>query len=107
MSCILKFLASCTFYLQAALEKEKNLDTTTAEDSREQETLPVNNLGHTSESVKSLTSQMNELAVSGNSSFVAPSSECVEGLDPAAPGQDIDKRIRALKKKVHLLCFPT
>ena len=90
---------SSILFLQAALEKEKNLESTTAEDSTKQE-VHVNDSGHKSESVKSLTSQMNELAVSGNPSIVTPLSDSVEGSDPAGAGQDIDKRIRALKKKV-------
>ncbi|KAI4296271.1 hypothetical protein L6164_036244 [Bauhinia variegata] len=87
--------------LQAALEKDKNLEPTIAEDGRKLEAQPIDNSGCTSESVMSLTSQMNELAVSGNSSDVTPPSGTVEGSDPVA-SQDIDKRIRALKKKIRL-----
>ncbi|KAI4299030.1 hypothetical protein L6164_032525 [Bauhinia variegata] len=85
--------------LQAALDKEKNLEPSAAEDGREQEAQSINNSGHTSEPVKSLTSEMNELALSGNSSEVAPPT--VESSEPVS-GQDIDKRIRALKKKIRL-----
>ncbi|KAF7803652.1 partner of Y14 and mago-like [Senna tora] len=86
--------------LQAALEKEKNLEQTV--DEGNQEALPVNNSGHISESATSLTTQLNELTVSGDPSIITSTSETVEGSDLAGPGQDIDKRIRALKKKIRL-----
>lgn len=87
--------------MQASLEKG-NTDSTMPEDgeSEKQKMLPDNNSDHSSESVKTLTSQMNELAVAGNPSIVNPPSDTVEGSDSIGPGQDIDKRIRALKKKV-------
>lgn len=63
---------------------------------------PAEGVSDTSESVKSLTSQMNELAVSVNSVLSTP-ADLTEASDPCASSQDIDKRIRALKKKV-ILC---
>ncbi|KAF7842683.1 partner of Y14 and mago-like [Senna tora] len=83
--------------LQAALEKGNDVDSSVPEDSGKQEMLQDNNSDHSSESVKTLTSQINELAVSGN-----PLSDSVEASDSICPGQDIDKRIRALKKKIRL-----
>ncbi|XP_061337212.1 partner of Y14 and mago isoform X2 [Gastrolobium bilobum] len=74
--------------LQASLEKEKSSEPSSSD--------------HTSESVHSLASQMNELAVSGNSSIVTPDADSVEGSEPIGSGQDIEKRIRALKKKIRL-----
>lgn len=71
--------------------------------------LSAEDLGHGSDSVKSLTSQMNDLAVSANPAVVSPPSDSTEPSNSAAPVQDIDKRIRALKKKVCLillLAFP-
>ncbi|KAJ1434988.1 putative partner of Y14-mago protein [Sesbania bispinosa] len=88
--------------LQAALEKEKNSELNVAEDSRKQETVIFENSSQSSESVHSLTSQINELAVSGDSSIVTPTADCVEGSEPIGSGQDIDKKIRALKKKIRL-----
>ncbi|KAK2443640.1 partner of Y14-MAGO [Trifolium repens] len=63
-------------------EKESNLEPTVAEDSIKQEAIAVEN-------VHSLTYQINELAVSGDTSIVTPTT----------------KKIRALKKKVLVLCF--
>ncbi|KAJ1419944.1 WIBG, Mago-binding [Sesbania bispinosa] len=88
--------------LQAALEKEKNSELNVAEDSRKQETVIFENSSQSSESVHSLTSQISELAVSGDSSIVTPTADCVEGSEPIGSGQDIDKKIRALKKKIRL-----
>lgn len=99
--------SSSIFQLQAALEKEQNLEQNVDDDSGDQEALLIDNSGHLSESLTSLTSQLNEVTVCGDSSIVTPTSETVEGSDPAGSGQDIDKRIRALKKKVSELFFPT
>lgn len=60
---------------------------------------PAEGVSDTSESVKSLTSQMNELAVSANPVSSTP-ADSTEVSDTSVPSQDIDKRIRALKKKV-------
>lgn len=80
--------------LQAALEKgkesEKN-DTSSVEDS--------NNM---LESEGTIASQMNELNISSNSSMVNPPSSSAESSTPADHVQDIDKKIRALKKKIRL-----
>ncbi|TQD97596.1 hypothetical protein C1H46_016770 [Malus baccata] len=81
--------------IQAALEKEK---TSESGETKEEE---VENLGHVSEAVESLASQMNELGVS-SSPLVTPPSDSTENSSPAGPAQDIDKRIRALKKKIRL-----
>ncbi|CAL0306526.1 unnamed protein product [Lupinus luteus] len=88
--------------IQAALGKEKDLESTTAEDSAKQEVVSIINSGHTSESVNSLTSRINELAVSGNSSIVTPTSNSVDGSAQICSTQDVDKKIRALKKKIRL-----
>jgi 2',3'-cyclic-nucleotide 2'-phosphodiesterase (5'-nucleotidase family) len=65
-------------------------------------------LDNGSESVKQLMSQMNELAVSANVTVITPPSDSTEGSNSGNPVQDIDKRIRALKKKVGFihLAFP-
>lgn len=86
-------------FLQAQHEKDKSLEPTVAEDSSKPEAVIVEN------SVHSLTSQMNELGVSGDSSIVTPTANSVEVSEPIGSGQDLDKRIRALRKKVHKLCF--
>ncbi|KAK7359072.1 hypothetical protein VNO77_01018 [Canavalia gladiata] len=66
--------------LQAALEKGKNVEASVPED------------GGNPESVDALASQINELAVTSDSVQDSPQI----GLQ----GQDVDKRIRALKKKI-------
>ncbi|KAJ7968098.1 partner of Y14 and mago-like [Quillaja saponaria] len=86
--------------LQATLEKGRNLESD--EDIRKEEVQPVEESGPPSESVGSLTSQMNELAVSADPSVVSPPSGSLNGSDPVGQCQDIDKRIRALKKKIRL-----
>lgn len=86
--------------LQASNDKETNLEPTVAEDSRKQEATSVEN------SVHSLTSQINELAVSDDSSIITPTTaNSGEASEPTGSAQDIDKRIRALKKKVLQICF--
>ncbi|KAJ7015632.1 hypothetical protein NC653_004819 [Populus alba x Populus x berolinensis] len=58
-------------------------------------------LGLASDSVKSLTSQMNELAVSSNSAVVAPSSDLADASQYGSLlVQDIDKRILAKQRKI-------
>lgn len=59
------------------------------------------NISHGLEYVKSLTSQMNELCVSANAVLGIPPSDTKDPLDTVTPSQDIDKRIRTLKKKVN------
>lgn len=80
--------------LQASLDKEKNLEPSVAvgEDSAKQEAV-----------FDLLTSRMNELAVS--SVVTTPSHDSGKGSEPIGAALDIDKRIRALKKKVHHPCF--
>ncbi|KAL6290643.1 hypothetical protein ACE6H2_008153 [Prunus campanulata] len=67
--------------IQAALEKEK---TSESGETKEEEA-PVENLGHVSESVKSLTSQMNELGVSSSPALVTPPSDSTEDSNPGGP----------------------
>ncbi|KAG6652973.1 hypothetical protein CIPAW_05G042800 [Carya illinoinensis] len=84
---------------EAALEKDKNLEQTVAGEIINEEPLPVKDLGTGLESVKQLTSQMNELAVSTNATIISPPLDSAEEANSVSPVQDIDKRIRALKKK--------
>lgn len=71
-----------------------------ADDEIKKEDVPEEDSDHGSESVKSLTSQMTELAVSENPVPTSPPSNSVQASDADAPVQDLDKKIRALKKKV-------
>ncbi|KAE8009090.1 hypothetical protein FH972_005544 [Carpinus fangiana] len=85
--------------LLAALEKEKNSE---PGEIINEEAPSVEDLDNGSESVKQLMSQMNELAVSANATVITPPSDSTEGSNSENPVQDIDKRIRALKKKIRL-----
>ncbi|XP_022762902.1 partner of Y14 and mago [Durio zibethinus] len=87
--------------LQAALEKRKDLEAV-ADDETTKEDVPEEYLNNGSESVNSLTSQMTDLAVSENPVPTSPPSNSVEASDAGAPVQDLDKKIRALKKKIRL-----
>ena len=62
--------------------------------------LSAEDVNHGSEFVESVASQMNELTVTENPTTVTPPSESIECLNPGGAAPDIDKRIRALKKKV-------
>ena len=72
---------------QTALDKGKNLE------QMVDGVLSAEDVNHGSEFVESVASQMNELTVT-------PPSESIECLNPGGAAPDIDKRIRALKKKV-------
>lgn len=85
---------SVCFWLQAALDKGKNSDKN--EDSAE-------DASQGSEPVDSVVSQMNDLAISSNSAVVTPPLDPTESSNPSDHISDIDKRIRALKKKVIFL----
>ncbi|CAK9151200.1 unnamed protein product [Ilex paraguariensis] len=79
--------------LQAALDKDKHLGNN--------EVSPAEDASQGSESAESVTSQINELTIYANASVVTPSSNSTECSTPEDCVQDIDKRIRALKKKVN------
>nr|DAD24481.1 TPA_asm: hypothetical protein HUJ06_025945 [Nelumbo nucifera] len=84
---------------QAALEKEKSL-ALKVEMEKTGEVPSAEDVNHRSETVESVAHQMDMLSVSGNLPAVAPSANSVETSNPGAPGPDLDRRIRALKKKV-------
>ncbi|XP_041001622.1 uncharacterized protein LOC121247321 [Juglans microcarpa x Juglans regia] len=85
--------------LQAALEKDKNVEQGVVGEIQEEEVLQVEDLGIGSESCKQLASQMNELIVSVNANIITPPLEATEGSNSGSPIQEINKRIRALKKE--------
>ncbi|XP_039015172.1 partner of Y14 and mago-like, partial [Hibiscus syriacus] len=87
--------------LQDALEKGKKSEAL-ADDQIEREDVPKEDLDDGSESVKSLTSQMTDLAFSPNHVSTSPPSNSVEASDVGQPALDLDKKIRALKKKIRL-----
>ncbi|KAK6156946.1 hypothetical protein DH2020_011194 [Rehmannia glutinosa] len=78
---------------QAALDKGKNSEQNDADSSND---LPEN--------VVSVASKMNGLSLSGSASVVTPPSDSsIECSTPMDQVQDIDKKIRALKKKHNIL----
>ncbi|KAK4438267.1 Partner of Y14 and mago [Sesamum alatum] len=80
---------------QAALDKGKSSeqnDVSSADDGSSN--LPEN--------VESIASKMNGLSLSRNASSVTPPSDSTECSAPLDQVQDIDKKIRALKKKIRL-----
>lgn len=88
---------------QAALEKGKIIENVVDGDMKTEDVVSAENLSHGSASTNSLTSQMNELSVSANAVVETPLSDAKDPTDAGAPGQDIDKRIRAIKKKVRFI----
>lgn len=75
-------------------------------DIEKEEVLSAESASQGSETVESVASHMNELAISANHSAVTPPFDLPQSLDSGCSGPDIDKRIRALKKKVkHLLIW--
>ena len=85
---------------QAALDKGKNLEQMVDGEVNQDGVLSAEDVNHGSEFVESVASQMNELTVTENPTTVTPPSESIECLNPGGAAPDIDKRIRALKKKV-------
>ncbi|KGN43775.1 partner of Y14 and mago [Cucumis sativus] len=83
--------------LQAAHEKDKVLEQVVVEEITEAKEAYVDNR---LEPIQSLSSQMNELSVSTNLKVESPSSEPID--DPQLPSSDLDKRIRATKKKIRM-----
>ncbi|KAL3620878.1 hypothetical protein CASFOL_035790 [Castilleja foliolosa] len=77
--------------LQAALDKNTN--------SEQNFDVSCSNM---SESVESVASKMNGLSLSGSASMVTPPDSSLECATPIEQVQDIDKKIRALKKKIRL-----
>lgn len=83
---------------QAALDKGK--------DSEENDISVADCSNDLPENTESVASKMNGLSVSGNDSLVTPPSDSTECSAPMDQVQDIDKKIRALKKKVKIHIVP-
>ncbi|XP_010533850.1 PREDICTED: partner of Y14 and mago [Tarenaya hassleriana] len=83
--------------LQAASEKDANPEEGPA-GSVSMEEMATNG----SQSVISLASELERLAVSSSHAVPLPTLNQGEAPDSGTPGEDIDKRIRALKKKIRL-----
>ncbi|RRT45748.1 hypothetical protein B296_00042561 [Ensete ventricosum] len=90
---------------QAALEKEKNLDTEQDEVIKTELGPSAESIAQGEESVELVTDQIGRISVSATPVVVSPSTNTVEIPKPEFSGVDLDKRIRALKKKVSPICL--
>ncbi|XP_077224021.1 partner of Y14-MAGO isoform X2 [Tasmannia lanceolata] len=81
----------------SASDKEKNMDSEATGD-----TPAVEDTGPITEPIESVARQIDMLSISASPMVVGPSSDSTESSNPGGPGQDLDKRIRALKKKIRL-----
>ncbi|XP_010926441.1 partner of Y14 and mago [Elaeis guineensis] len=88
--------------LASSTEKGKNLDSEQAGMVKSEEMPSAELAPQRLESVDSVTDQMGRISVSTTSVVVRPSTDSKEGPKPENSGPDIDKRIRALKKKIRL-----
>lgn len=93
-----------------ASDEEKNLDSKAAGEGRTEDLVSTEYVGQRSEVVESVAHQMNKLSVCTTPRLSIPPSVSTESSNPGGPGLDLDKKIRALKKKVnslhicHLVC---
>lgn len=78
---------------QAALDKGKTLEKNEVSSTEDDQAL---------EPVDAVVSQINDLTVSANSSATTPRTNSTECSIPGDHVPDIDKKIRALKKKIRL-----
>lgn len=87
---------------QAALEKGKETGVEEASEPKSREVPASENGFHQSEVSESVACQMSMLSVSEHSSAVAPSANSAASSNGGIIELDIDKKIRALKKKIRL-----
>ncbi|KAL0335189.1 UNVERIFIED_CONTAM: Partner of Y14 and mago [Sesamum radiatum] len=79
---------------QAAHDKSKS--------SEQNDLTSADGSSYLPENLESISSKMNGLSLSGSASLVTPPSDSTECSAPVDQVQDIDKKIRALKKKIRL-----
>ncbi|GFP93874.1 partner of y14 and mago [Phtheirospermum japonicum] len=82
-------------------KKEKRLQAALDKDTKSEQNYVVP-CGNLQENVESVASKMNGLSLSGSASMVTPPDSSFECASPMEQVQDIDKKIRALKKKIRL-----
>ncbi|XP_021749256.1 partner of Y14 and mago-like [Chenopodium quinoa] len=83
---------------QASVERVSNPDNSADEDLKETSSKDPN----LKQSLESAASQISQLALSTSTATSKPSVDPAVGSDTANAGVDIDKKIRALKKKIRL-----
>ncbi|KAL7119504.1 hypothetical protein ACP275_02G066800 [Erythranthe tilingii] len=82
-------------------ERKKEKRQQAAVDKDENDTLPSDCSNDLPE-IETVASNMNGLSLSGNASLVAPPLDSTNCSTPTDQVEDIDKKIRALKKKIRL-----
>ncbi|KAJ8647298.1 hypothetical protein MRB53_000321 [Persea americana] len=85
-----------------ASDEGKNLDSKAAGERRAEDLVSTEYVGQRSEVVESVAHQMNKLSVCTTPRLSVPPSVSTESSNPGGPGLDLDKKIRALKKKIRL-----
>ncbi|WOL03815.1 partner of Y14 and mago [Canna indica] len=87
---------------QAALEKEQKLDVEQDEVIETEEVSSAENIAQREEALESVTEGISRVSVSEMPATASPSTERMETAKTESSGLDIDKKIRALKKKIRL-----
>ncbi|CAH8355396.1 unnamed protein product [Eruca vesicaria subsp. sativa] len=88
--------------LQAAAEKGNSSEDGSASNVDKEETVPIVTSSNEQQSVNALVSSLDALKVSSNNDVPSRTSNLGEAHNPGTAGEDIEKRIRALKKKIRL-----
>ncbi|KAG2320045.1 hypothetical protein Bca52824_013258 [Brassica carinata] len=88
--------------LQAAAEKGNSSEDGSASNVDKEEAVPMVTPSSGPQSVNVLVSGLDALNVSSNNDVPSRASELGEARDPGTAGEDTEKRIRALKKKIRL-----
>ncbi|XP_074587458.1 partner of Y14 and mago [Curcuma longa] len=87
---------------QAALEKEKKMDSEGTQISRIEEVAPADSNAQRDESLDIVTEQISRMSVFAKPEVPSSSADPAEALKPESSGLDLDKKIRAVKKKIRL-----
>lgn len=91
--------------LQANAEKGNSSEDGSASNVDKEEAVSIVTPSNGSQSVNVLVSGLEALDVSSNNDLASRTSDLGEAPNPGTAGEDIEKRIRALKKKVRFRTF--